>query len=309
VEDVYDEFSFGNKNPQAMRDFLSLASSTWRKRPGFVLLAGSASADPRNFMGYGDFDLVPTQFVSATYNNTPSDDWFVDFNDDGLPDLAIGRLAVRDSTEAAAVVQKLVGYAGTAGADWKKTAVLVSDNVTTDFDFPAATNALALQIPTNIFLTQIFRGDFGNDTLAHAAVVGAFNQGALLVNYAGHGSQTGWDGNLLTTDDIPGLSNGSRLPFVSSMTCWTGWFADPYGETLGDSLLKAPQGGAIAVWAGSGMTDPTGQAPMDSAFVRRLFDGSNPTIGQAVAAAKAATSDLDVRRTWILLGDPTMRLQ
>jgi hypothetical protein len=40
-----------------------------------------------------------------------------------------------------------------------------------------------------------------------------------------------------------------------------------------------------------------------------LFAAKKPTIGQAVAAAKAATSDLDVRRTWILLGDPTTRLQ
>jgi hypothetical protein len=309
VEDVYDEFSFGNKNPQALRDFLALASSTWRKRPSFVLLAGSASADPRNFMGYGDFDLVPTKFVWATYNETPSDDWFVDFNDDGLPDMAIGRLPVRDSTQAAAVVQKLIGYVGTGSADWNKTAVLVSDKATNDFDFPAASNAVAAQIPTSIFLTQIFRGDFGDDSAAHAAVVGAFNQGTLLVNYMGHGSETGWSGNLLSTDDIPGLTNGSRLPFVSSMTCWTGWFADPYGETLGDLLLRAPQGGAVAVWAGSGMTDPTGQQAMASEFMRLLFATKKSTIGEAAAQAKAATGDLDVRRTWILLGDPTTKLQ
>ena len=309
VEDVYDEFSFGNKTPQALRDFLALASSTWRKRPGFVLLAGSASADPRNFLGYGDFDLVPTEFVDATYNYAASDDWLVDFNNDGLPDLAIGRLPVRDSTQAAAVVQKLVGYAGTAGADWRRTAVLVSDTATSDFDFPAASTAVAAQIPTSMFLTQIFRGDFADDTAAHAAVVGAFDQGALLVNYMGHSSETAWDGNLLSMDDVPLLTNGAKLPFVSSMTCWTGWFADPYGETLGESLLKTPQGGAIAVWASSGMTESAGQQTMDAAFMQLLFAAKKPTIGQAVAAAKAATSDLDVRRTWILLGDPTTRLQ
>jgi hypothetical protein len=110
-------------------------------------------------------------------------------------------------------------------------------------------------------------------------------------------------------DDVPLLTNGAKLPFVSSMTCWTGWFADPYGETLGESLLKTPQGGAIAVWAGSGLTEPAGQQTMDTAFVQLLFAAKKPTIGQAVAAAKAATSDLDVRRTWILLGDPTTKLQ
>jgi len=309
VEDVYDEFSFGNKTPQAIRDFLALATSTWRKRPGFLLLAGSASGDPRNFLGYGDFDLVPTKFVEATYNQAASDDWFVDFNDDGLPDMAIGRLPVRDSIQAAAVVQKLIGYSHTGGADWRKTAVLVSGPATEDFDFPAATNAVAAQIPASMFLTQIFRGDFADDTLAHAAVVGAFNQGALLVNYTGHSSETAWQGNLLTVDDVPLLTNGLRLPFVSSMTCWTGWFADPYGETLGEALLKAPQGGAIAVWASSGLTEPDGQLVLDREFMRLLFSARKPTIGEATARAKAAVTDLDIRRTWILLGDPTTRLE
>ena len=39
VEDVYDEFSFGNKTPQALRDFLALASSTWCK-PAWLRAAG-----------------------------------------------------------------------------------------------------------------------------------------------------------------------------------------------------------------------------------------------------------------------------
>jgi hypothetical protein len=309
VEDVYDELSFGNKTPQALRDFLTLAATTWRKRPGFVLLAGTASADPRNFLGYGRVDLIPTKFVEATYNQAASDDWFVDFNDDGLPDMAIGRLPVRDATQAAAVVQKLIGYSRTGGAGWRKTALLVSDSASEDFDFPAATAAVAAQIPTSIFLTQVFRGDFADDSLAHAAVLGAFNQGALLVNYMGHSSETAWRGNLLSMDDVPLLANGSRLPFVSSMTCWTGWFADPYGETLGEALLKAPQGGAMAVWASSGLTEPAGQQTMDTELMRLLFAARKPTIGEATARAKAVVGDLDVRRTWILLGDPTLKLE
>jgi len=33
------------------------------------------------------------------------------------------------------------------------------------------------------------------------------------------------------------------------------------------------------------------------------------TLGEAVRRAKAAVSDQDVRRTWILFGDPTTRLR
>ena len=63
------------------------------------------------------------------------------------------------------------------------------------------------------------------------------------------------------------------------------------------------------MWASSGLTEPDGQLVLDKEFMRLLFTAKKPTIGEATAQAKAAVSDLDVRHTWILLGDPTMRLQ
>jgi hypothetical protein len=74
-------------------------------------------------------------------------------------------------------------------------------------------------------------------------------------------------------------------------------------------LLKAEQGGAVAVWASSGLTEPENQGPMNQEMVRLLFSGESLTLGQAAVRAKAATSDQDVRRTWILFGDPTTKLK
>ena len=48
---------------------------------------------------------------------------------------------------------------------------------------------------------------------------------------------------------------------------------------------------------------------MNKELVRLLFGGEPLTVGEAVQRAKAATSDQDVRRTWILFGDPTARLR
>jgi hypothetical protein len=78
---------------------------------------------------------------------------------------------------------------------------------------------------------------------------------------------------------------------------------------LAEVLLKARQGGALAIWASSGLTEPEGQSVMDQELVRLLFNGESLTLGEAVQGAKAATSDSDVRRTWILFGDPTTRLR
>jgi hypothetical protein len=48
VEDLYDEFSYGTRTPQAIKDFLTRASASWQTPPRFVLLVGDASFDPRN---------------------------------------------------------------------------------------------------------------------------------------------------------------------------------------------------------------------------------------------------------------------
>ena len=61
VENIYDEFSFGNKTPQAVKDFLTYTKTSWARAPRFVVLAGDATYDPKNYAGLGDFDLVPTR--------------------------------------------------------------------------------------------------------------------------------------------------------------------------------------------------------------------------------------------------------
>jgi len=110
VEDVFDEFSYGDKTPQAIKDFLAYAKSSWKKAPRYVLLVGDASLDPKDYLGYGDSDFVPTKLIDTGFMETSSDDWFVDFNDDGLPELATGRLPFRTQNEAVTMVSKILSY-------------------------------------------------------------------------------------------------------------------------------------------------------------------------------------------------------
>ena len=48
---------------------------------------------------------------------------------------------------------------------------------------------------------------------------------------------------------------------------------------------------------------------MNQEAIRQLFSGAGLTIGEVTARAKAATGNADVRRTWILLGDPATKLR
>jgi hypothetical protein len=119
-----------------------------------------------------------------------------------------------------------------------------------------------------------------------------------------------WRGGIFDSEDVAALTNGARLPLFVAMTCLNGYFHDPFPtESLAESLLKAGGGGAIAVWASSGLTRPEGQSLMNKKLIPLLFDGKSRTLGEATVKAKTATKDQDVRRTWILFGDPTTKLK
>ena len=78
---------------------------------------------------------------------------------------------------------------------------------------------------------------------------------------------------------------------------------------MAESLLKAQGGGAVAIWASSGLTELDQQAVMNKELIKLLFGRESLTLGEATGRAKAATGDQDIRKTWILFGDPTTRLR
>jgi hypothetical protein len=130
----------------------------------------------------------------------------------------------------------------------------------------------------------------------------------MLLNYLGHGSVQQWAGGVLTVDDVRWLSS-NRLTVVLAMTCLDGYFADPSLDSLSEALLAA-NGGAAAVWASTGLTEMAPQAVMNLEAVTKLFQTSPaPRLGDAIRQALATTTDPDIRATWVLLGDPSMRVR
>lgn len=306
VEDVYDEFSYGAHSPVAIRDFLAWTKTHWALAPRYALLVGDASLDPRNYLGFGNHDFVPTKLIDATFLETASDDALADFNNDGLADIALGRLPVKTVEQAQKLIGKITAYAPGQPA---YNALLVSDRKE-GYDFEAANNQVRSLLPQDLSVTFVNRRD-NSATQVRSEIINGINAGPLLVNYAGHGSSDVWTGaGILNASDALALTNGNRLPFFIIMTCLNGRFHDPFRETLSEALMRAEQGGAIATWASSGLTEPDAQSAIDQQLMRLLFnEGQSPLLGDAVRGAKAATANVDVRRTWIFFGDPTMRIR
>jgi autotransporter-associated beta strand protein len=302
VEDLYDEFSFGLHSPQAIRDFLQTAASTWTLKPRYVLLMGDASFDPKNYLGQGNTDFVPTKLFDTTLMETASDDWLADFNNDGLADLAIGRLPVRTSGDATLMVNKIIAFEAMP-FDPERGALLVADR-----GFEASSNAVEGVLPPSM-PKQLINRSSNTDSAIHAQILNGINQGPQVVNYLGHGSNGVWTGGrLLSNPDAPLMTNTNGLSLFVMMTCLNGYFEDAYNDSLAEGLLRTP-GGAVAVWASTGMTEPSGQNLVDLELYRQLFNGQSPRLGDAVRAAKATTGDSDIRRTWTLFADPAMQLK
>ncbi len=303
IEDVYDEVSAGNKTATGLGEFLAYAARSWMDEPRYVLLAGDASYDPRNYTNNGESDLAPTRLVDAGMAETASDDALVDFNGDGLPDLSVGRLPARTAAEARRMVERLINY---DKAPASNEVALVADR-NDGHNFESLIESLLQQVPMGQKATAIFRGRL-DDATARAQTLGALNRGPRVVNYFGHGSFNLWRGDLLTAADALALQNGNRSSVYVMMTCLTGYFLEPAADGLAEALLKSPNGGAVAVWAGSGYTEAAPQQVMDQSVFGSLFRPGQ-LLGDAVRQAKAATTDTDTRLTWILFGDPTMRLR
>jgi hypothetical protein len=304
VEDVYDEFYYGQKSPEAVKEFLAYARASWKRKPAYLLLAGDASLDPKNYLALGDYDFVPTKLVDTEFMETASDDWLVDFNDDGLPEMAVGRLPFRSPEEVVAISAKIINYERGKPID----SILHVSDTNEGFNFEAALLELKQITPAGIKVSQIARGEADPATVKQR-LLEAITSGQKLVTYAGHGSVDEWRGNFLTSSDAGNMTNETLTVFLM-MTCLNGYFQDAGIDSLAESLLKASRGGAVAVWASSGMTLPQQQAVMSREFYRLVFEGENRrSLGEAARLAKAAIDDTDVRRTWVLIGDPTMRLK
>ena len=312
IDDVYDEFSFGARSPQALKDFFTRARATWTVKPRYVVLAGDATFDPRDYAALGFGDFVPTSFVDMDEQEleTASDDWFVDGNNDGVPDFAIGRLPVRSPSQASALVTKIVSYDSEPTGAWSKNVALITDTDDPTVRFRASSAAVASRVPAGFQINRFDRDVLGPPAL-RSGLFSAVSQGQLIVNYLGHGSTYIWgqSGELLATADVPSnwAPTGSRLPFVVAMNCLNGYFQGIYGEeSLAETLLRG--GGAVAVWASSSLTEAEPQSVMNDELFRVVFH-TQGTLGDAVSAAKAGTGNSDVRRSWIFFGDPATRLK
>jgi hypothetical protein len=116
-------------------------------------------------------------------------------------------------------------------------------------------------------------------------------------------------------DDVAGLDNGGSLPVFLQMTCYTGDFSHPDGDTLDETLLRQPGGGGVATWGSTTEGLDLGHKVLHRGFFDAVFQEGTTELGQAIQAAKLTLLAEDnsgyyedLLKSYVLLGDPAMDL-
>jgi hypothetical protein len=198
--------------------------------------------------------------------------------------------------------------------------VIFASDEPNGYDFEGSSNRLRNQLPQAVNSIMINRTAADSRTKLLAEI----NNGRFFVNYSGHGTASAWvnDGFLGKVDftgnqtsnppKLPAINN-TNLTIFTMLTCLNGYFisADPTAASdgLAEAMLKESNG-AVASWASSGLTTPDIQEVMAMRFYSQLGAGNFNRLGDLIKDSKTSVSGgRDVRLSWVLLGDPTLRVK
>lgn len=248
-----------------------------------------------------------------TTNDLCTDALFADMDEDGCPDVSIGRLPAKSPEELQRMLNRSIVYESISPGPWNDS-VHVTAGVG-GFGFLADA---AIETVTRRFLTegipQHYRlnvtvasctSTYCPDPLAlRESYIDRLNRGGLFWVYIGHGNVTELDHfpvgkewlPIGTPMDATRFQCQTRPPIALMLACFTGAF-DARVDSFSEHLLAQPSG-PIAVIAGSRVTMPYGLSQLASEMINGCFRDKLPTLGQVVLQAK--------QRVWIDDESPTL---
>lgn len=333
LQDLFDEFSWGRFDRDAIGDFVSYAYHQWQVRPAMLLLLGDETWDYRGkYTGRRDQQLIPTQYYLARRRGYSPSDFRLSLvdGDDLLADLSIGRLAVDSAEEADAVVDKVISYDDSPPhGDWRSRSLFAANwHAKDEFSGPLDSMAVRYTEPLGLQSVRLYAEDEAPlPNPVGQRFVSELNRGALVANFSGHGA-AGTMQYLFTTqqrewDYLSQVRNGGRLPLVMALSCLNGLFTDPHTEGLSELFTEWPHGGAIAYISATAISFTSQNALLQEGLYSQFFnpedsgaqgtDARETRFGPVLDIAKARLLAahpgwVDVPQTMQLTGDPAQRL-
>ncbi|MFZ1507224.1 MAG: C25 family cysteine peptidase [Anaerolineae bacterium] len=336
IQDIFDQFAGGHREPQAIRDFLTYAYFFWqRPAPTYVALLGDGQYDFRNDTGRNLPNPVPPYLapIDPYIIETVTDNALVSVSGPGdiLPDMAIGRLPANTVQEVQDMVAKILAYQAAPAGNWQREIAYVADNQPDPGgggNFHNISNEIRFNWLTADMTAQpiyTLAPGYPNYTAVRAANLAALGDGQMVMHWFGHGSKFRWGYSgtprPLGVLDQSALPVRADLPLFLEWGCWTGYFIliEPPTSawpnySFGEMLMKTPGKGGIADISATGAHTAPPLQIMAHGMHQAIFTQRLTRVGVAYTAMKLfffanAGYALDVLDTTVLFGDPAMLLR
>ena len=328
LEDIYREYSAGNRDPMAIRSFLQWTQENWQEpKPFCALLLGDGGYDYRNITGESSI-IVPTIQVQA-YRSYATDDRLATLYGN-IPEIALGRYPAKNVEQVDNFVDKIIALESEPEfGPWRQKVTLVADDaarpepshggIATGKSHTLNSEEIAEIIPSTVNVQKLYMMEYPEVSDASAygvikpdatqALFDILARGTAILNYIGHGSayQLAQE-KLLHMDrgDLNRIETGRKMPLWIVGTCSFGHFDDPLTESFAEELIREPMNAASAVISTSRPITVTG----NERYIQELFNAvfsnnqvSNQPIGVILQSIKNGSNESEY---FHLFGDPAM---
>ncbi|WP_188049906.1 type IX secretion system sortase PorU [Flavobacterium sp. GP15] len=276
LELIYQEFASGKQDIAAIRNCIKYVyenASSNDKRLKYINLFGDASYDFKNRIP-NNTNVVPIYHAlnsnSTGESSFASDDFYglMDANEGNITsyfggiDIAVGRMLVNDLKQADEMVNKIIEYHDIRSyGSWRNNIYLLADDsdIASDATLQARQDNLATKISIEkpfLNVNKIFLDSYSQESSAggnrypkvRTDFYNAFEKGALIFNYLGHGGEDGLASERVWEKiDGQNLKNQFKYPLFITLTCEFSRFDNPFRPTAGEYTYWNPKGGAIAM--------------------------------------------------------------
>lgn len=344
ADQVYNEFSGGTPDATALRRFMKML---WDKAP-------SAATRPRNILLFGDCVWDNRMVTSSLQGKNPDDyllcyesdnslshtnsyvleEYFALLDDDGksdvlseYPRIGVGRITATTTAEARDVVDKLETYIrNEQTGGWKNIICMLADDGNDNIhmqDADAVISTVGTRFPDYHF-KRIYWDTFERENGstgksypdAETAISKQMQDGALVMNYTGHGAAY-----MMSHEKVLEMAdfsawNSPRLPLWVTAACDVAPF-DMEEENIGETALLNPDGAAMGIVSTARTVYSGPNRTLNLQFMTHVLDndamGRRVTLGEALSLAKGDCIEQGSSTTnkahFVLLGDPAIHLQ
>jgi hypothetical protein len=341
---IYNEFSGGIPDAAAIRNFIRMIYSRGTEGGSplkYLLLFGDGSYENKT-PPPGNTSYIPTwQSVNSHVGvlSFTSDDFYGLLDDgegeaDGFLDIGIGRLPASDTAAAGIMVRKISSYIdNSAMGSWRNVLCMVADDEDANLHMMDAENltVAAKEAAPPLTAEKIYLDAFRQVTTAtgnsypdaEKAINNRIAAGCLILNYVGHGNESGLaHERVVRTDDINSWKNKNMLPLFITATCEFSRFDDveinqatgliSSRTSAGEMVLLNPEGGGIGLMSTTRVVYSAPNYLLNRKIYDYIFstapDGRSMKLGDIIRLAKINSGSGMNKRNFLLLGDPALRI-